>query len=120
MMKNKKINKKWLICFAVLALIVAIVIFCIWLPLRNKTKAPVKESPETKQTEIPAANNRNNQESNVSAESQGSSSLQTTQNNSITTETIIEPANPDSSSTINTPQSTDYNQIKGSQFDERN
>lgn len=43
-MKDKKIKKRWLIVFSVLLALTLVVFFAIYLPWKNKAKAPIKEN----------------------------------------------------------------------------
>ncbi len=43
-MKDKKIKKRWLIVFSVLLILILVVFFAIYLPWKNKAKAPIKEN----------------------------------------------------------------------------
>ena len=46
-MKDKRVRKRWIFVFCGLLLLVLAVVFAVYLPLKNKTKAPVSDSAST-------------------------------------------------------------------------
>ena len=102
-------------------LVIAIAVFFALLPWAKKIKAPTRENSTSERIDNTGkinSNTLNGSNSSVGSENED-------QNNSANTEspanqnTSIENANPDSATTIQNPQTTDYSNIQGSQFDER-
>lgn len=119
-MKNKSSKKYWLV-FVGIVLIVAIAVFCIWLPIRNKTKAPVAQNSNSSLSDINKNDNAN-----------GNQNLNVNLNNNVNTNKSVEntnqaptpppttpPVNPDSSSLNSNQTTTDYSKVEDGNFDER-
>ena len=111
-MKQRNSKIYWLI-FVGIVLIAAIIIFCIWLPYKNKTKAP-----DTDKETITNQNINQNLNENININNNTNASVNT---NSASTQTNTNTAsvNPDSSTSTSAPAATNYNAVQGGNFDER-
>jgi cytoskeletal protein RodZ len=123
-MKDKKIKKRWLIVFSVLLVLALVVFFAIYLPWKHKAKAPNPVSTTTLDNGTESVLLENNLNENKNGENQASIPVNANSSdsgqNSASEPDETATVNPDSSGEL-TPSSatTNYDNVTGSNFDEK-
>jgi flagellar basal body-associated protein FliL len=115
-----KKNKRTLIISLIAILLLALIVLCIYIPFRNKAKAPTRENSSVERAEDSGKINSNAEPQDESLPNAINGTANSPGNSQDAVTPAEQPANPDSSTTISDPQTTDYSSVKGSQFDERN